>query len=110
MTKQNIKRNLDSDYLYEIGELTLRQAADKLIKLSEQYEEKGFENISFEIDYDGEYRRLLINGYRLETDEEVIAREKAEARCAEVSREHDLKMFKTYANLLGINIDSINEL
>jgi L-alanine-DL-glutamate epimerase-like enolase superfamily enzyme len=109
MEKQNIKKTLVGNHIYELDERTLREAAADLIKLSEQYEAKGYENIRFDVDIEYDYTALKINGRRLETDDETIARERAEARRAEVNREHDLKVFKAMAERLGINIENIKE-
>ena len=110
MKKQEVKKTLDSNYLYELDGLTLRDAAAALIKLSEKYEEDGWENIRFDTDYNYDSTQLLINGSRLETDDEAIARAEIEARKATVSREHDLMVFKATAERLGINIEDIKEL
>ena len=103
MTKQNIKKTLDSNCLYELDGLTLREAAAYLIKRSEQYEADGYTDITFDtdIDYEGD-TNLMINGSRLETDDEAIARAEAEARRAKATREHDIKVFKATAERLGI--------
>jgi hypothetical protein len=110
MEKQNIKKTLVWNHIYELDERTLREAAADLIKLSEQYEAKGYENIRFDVDIEYDYTAALkISGRRLETDDEAIARERAEARRAEVNREHDLKVSKATAERLGINIENIKE-
>jgi hypothetical protein len=107
MKKQNIKKTLDDNYLYELAGHTLREAAAALIKLSEEYEEDGWENIRFDTDYNYDSTQLLINGSRLETDAEAIARAEVDARRAAASREHDLRVFKQTAERLGINIENI---
>ena len=104
MTKQIIKKTLDSNCLYELDGLTLCEAAVYLFERSEQYEVDGWTDITFntDIDYDGD-TKLMINGSRLETDYEAIERHvKYEARRARVSREHDIKVFKATAERLGI--------
>lgn len=104
MTKQNIKKTLDSNCLYELDRLTLREAAAYLIKRSEQYEADGYTDITFDTDtdYNGD-TCLMINGSRLETDYEAIERHvEYEARRARVDREHDIKVFKSAAARLGI--------
>ena len=106
MTKQNIKKTLDSNCLYKLDGLTLCEAAAYLIERSEQYEVEGWTDIAFDIEYDGD-TKLMINGSRLETDEEAIARAEAAARRARVSREHDLKVFKATAERLGIKIENL---
>ena len=102
MTKQIIKKTLDSNCLYELDGLTLCEAAAYLFERSEQYEVDGWTDITFntDIDYDGD-TKLMINGSRLETDDEAIARAAADRR-ARVSREHDIKVFKATAERLGI--------
>ena len=103
MTKQKIKKTLDSNCLYELDGLTLREAAAYLIERSEQYEVDGYTDITFDtdVDYEGD-TNLTINGSRLETDDEAIARAEAEARRAAEAREHDIKVFKATAERLGI--------
>ena len=103
MSKQIIKKTLDSNCLYELDGLTLCEAAAYLFERSEQYEVDGWHDITFntDIDYDGD-TKLMINGSRLETDDEAIARAEAEARRARVDREHDIKVFKATAERLGI--------
>lgn len=108
MTKQNIKKTLDSNCLYELNRLTLLEAAAYLIKRSEQYEAGGYTNITFDTDNDVDAAtNLMINGSRLETDDEAIARAEYEARSARVSREHDIRVFKDAAERLGIKIENI---
>jgi len=110
MIKQSIKKTLDDNYLYELDGLTLRGAAAALIKLSEEYEADGWENIRFGVDSEYDYTVLKINGSRLETDDEAEARAEDEKRRAQATREYDLKVFKSTAERLGINIDNIKEL
>ena len=111
MKKQNIKQTLDNNCLYELEGLTLREAASYLIKRSELYEAEGYHDISFETDtdYDGD-TYLMINGSRLETDDEAIARAVREVRIEREARERDLRVFKDTAARLGIKIDNIKEL
>tara|TARA_R110000868_G_scaffold304307_5_gene564843 strand:+ start:409 stop:735 length:327 start_codon:yes stop_codon:yes gene_type:complete len=108
MTKQNIIKTLDSNCLYELDSLTLREAAAYLVKRSESYEAQGYADITFHTDTDYESDTcLMINGSRLETDAEANARAEIEARKATASREYDLKVFKATAERLGINIENI---
>lgn len=108
MKKQNIKKTLDGNCLYELDGLTLREAAAYLIKRSESYEAQGYADITFDTDtdYDGD-TNLMIIGSRVETDDEAIARAEAAARRARVSREHDIKVLKAAAERLGIKIENI---
>ena len=108
MKKQNSIKTLDGNCLYELDGLTLREAAAYLIKRSESYEAQGYAEITLDTDtdYDGD-TNLLINGSRVETDDEANVRAEAEARRARVSREHDIKVFKATAERLGINIENI---
>jgi hypothetical protein len=107
MKKQEVKKTLDSNCLYELDGLTLREAAAYLLKRSTEYEAEGYTYISFDTDTDYDNTCLMINGSRPETTEEAIARSEAEARRARVSHEHDLKVFKATAERLGINIENI---
>jgi hypothetical protein len=111
MKKQNIKKTLDTNCLYELDGCTLREAAAYLIERSESYEAQGWVDIQFDtdVDYDGT-TNLMINGSRLETDDEAIARAVREVRREKETREHDLKVFKATATRLGINIEDIKEL
>jgi len=111
MKKQEVKQTLDSNCLCELSGLTLREAASYLNKRSEHYEAEGYINIRFDtdIDYDGD-TYLMINGSRLETDDEAIARAVKEVRMEKKAREHDLKVFKATAERLGINVEGIKEL
>jgi hypothetical protein len=111
MKKQNIKKQLDSNCFYELDGLTLRKAADYFIKRSEQYEAEGYHDISFETytDHDGD-ACMMINGSRLETDDEAIARAVREVRIEKEARERDLQAFKATAERLGINVEGIKEL
>jgi hypothetical protein len=111
MKKQNIKKTLGSNCLYELDGLTLREAAAYLIERSESYEAQGWVDIRFDtdIDYDGD-TYLMINGSRLETDDEAIARAVREVRIEREARERDLQVFKATAERLGINIEDIKEL
>ena len=108
MKKQQVKKTLDSNCLYELDGLTLRKAAAYLVERAEQYEAEGYTDITFDTDtdYDGD-TCLMINGARVETDDEAIARAEAAARRARVSREHDIKVLKAAAERLGIKIENI---
>jgi hypothetical protein len=111
MKKQNIKKTLDSNCLYELERLTLRDAAAYLIKRSESYEAQGWVDITFDTDTDYDNDTvLMINGSRLETDDEAIARAVREVRIEREARERDLQVFKTTATRLGINVEDIKEL
>ena len=111
MIKQEVKKTLDSNCLYELDGLTLREAAAYLIERSEQYEAQGWVDITFDTDTDYDNDTvLMINGSRLETDDEAIARAVKEVRIEKTTRKHDLKVFKATAARLGINIDNIKEL
>ena len=108
MKKQQVKKTLDSNCLYELNGLTLREAAAYLIERAEQYEAEGWTDITFDTDtdYNGD-TCLMINSSRVETDDEAIARAEAEARRARVSREHDIRVLKAAAERLGIKIENI---
>jgi len=111
MKKQNIKKTLDSNCLYELERLTLRDAAAYLIKRSESYEAQGWVDITFDTDTDYDNDTvLMINGSRLETDDEAIARAVREVRIEKEARERDLQAFKATAERLGINVEGIKEL
>lgn len=99
---------MDSNCLYELNRLTLREAAAYLVKRSESYEAQGYADITFDTDtdYNGD-TCLIINGSRLETDAEANARVESEARKATASRERDLNILKTTAERLGIKIENI---
>jgi hypothetical protein len=49
----------------------------------------------------------MINGTRVETDDEAIARAEIEARKAAASREYDIKVLKATAERLGVKIENI---
>jgi len=108
MKKQNIKKTLDSNCLYELDARTLREAAAYLIERAESYEAQGYADIAFNIDtdYDGGIC-LMIIGSRLETDAEANARVESEAREAKHRRECDLRILKSTAERLGIKIENI---
>ena len=108
MKKQDIKKTLDDNYLHDLDSCTLRGAAADLIKLAETYEAQGYSNVAFELDYSyDDASHLLIKGTRVETDEEAAARVAAEDRRKQISREHDLKVFKATAERLGIKIENL---
>ena len=106
MKKQNIKKTLDSNCLYELEALTLREAAAYLIERSEQYEVDGYTDITFDTDtdYNGD-TNLMINGSRLETDDEANERAVREVRREKETRERDLNLLKATAERLGIKIE-----
>jgi hypothetical protein len=108
MKKQQVKKTLDGNCLYELDGLTLRKAAAYLVERAEQYEAEGWTDIAFDTDtdYDGD-TCLMINGARVETDDEAIARAEAEARRARGWRARDFEIFKAAAERLGINIENI---
>jgi hypothetical protein len=108
MKKQNINKTLDRNCLYEISQLTLREAAAYFLQRAEQYEADGYTDIRFDTDtdYDGD-TLLMINGARVETEGEAIARAEVDARRAAASREHDIKVLKAAAERLGVKIENI---
>ena len=108
MKKQQVKKTLDSNCLYELDRLTLREAAAYLIERAESYEAEGWTDITFDTDTDYDNDTvLMINGSRVETDAEANVRVESEARRARVSREHDIKVLKAAAERLGIKIENI---
>ena len=106
MTKQIIKKTLDSNCLYELDGLTLCEAAAYLFERSEQYEVDGYTDITFDTDtdYNGD-TNLMINGSRLETDDEANERAVREVRREKETRERDLNLLKATAERLGIKIE-----
>jgi hypothetical protein len=108
MKKQKVKKTLDSNCLYELDGLTLREAAAAMLQRAAEYEAEGYTDIQFDTDtdYDGD-TVLMINGSRSETDDEAIARVESEAREAKHRRECDLRILKATAERLGINIENI---
>jgi hypothetical protein len=108
MKKQEVKKTLDSNCLYELDGLTLREAAAYLLKRSAEYEAEGYTHISFDTDTDyDDDTCLMIVGARVETDDEAIARAEIEARKAAASREYDIKVLKATAERLGVKIENI---
>jgi hypothetical protein len=108
MKKQNIKKTLAFNCLYELDSLTLRAAAAYLLKRAAEYEAEGYTDVAFDTDTD--YNNdtvLMINGTRVETDDEAIARAEIEARKAAASREYDIKVLKATAERLGVKIENI---
>jgi len=108
MKKQKVKKTLDSNCLYELDGLTLREAAAAMLQRAAEYEAEGYTDVAFDTDtdYDGD-TVLMINGSRSETDDEAIARAVKEVRREKETREHDLRVFKQTAERLGINIENI---
>ena len=108
MKKQNINKTLDSNCLYELDRLTLRAAAAYLIERSESYETEGYTDIRFDTDTDyAGHTNLMINGTRVETDDEAIVRAEVDTLRAAASREYDIKVLKATAERLGIKIENI---
>jgi hypothetical protein len=108
MKKQNIKKTLDSNCLYELDGLTLCEASAYFLERAEKYETEGYTDIRFDVDYSyDDSSQLGIVGSRLETDDEAIARAVATVRREKEIRERDLQVFKQTAERLGINIENI---
>jgi hypothetical protein len=108
MKKQNIKKTLDSDCLYDLDGCTLRDAATTLLRLAETYEAQGYTDIRFAVDHNYDDQSVLtITGVRVETDEEAIAREQTDARRLAEYRERDIMVLKAAADRLGIKIENI---